>query len=166
MQEGRPPPRRVPWAGVDAGRRRNMQANKSKDTKPEVALRRMLHALGYRYRLHRSDLPGKPDVVFPARRKVVEVRGCFWHGHGCFPLGQIPKSRTDYWIPKIAATKLRDAANMERLRAAGWDVMEVWECRIRSDPAAVGRDMAAFLGPPRAGRSAGCPAPSAPCPAA
>lgn len=156
------------WPDVDAGRRRNMQANRGKHTKPELAVRRMLHALGYRYRLHRRDLPGRPDVVFPSRRKIVEVRGCFWHGHGCFPLGQMPRSRTDYWGPKIVGNKERDARNLAALRSAGWDVLEIWECKIRAAPDNVRRDLVEFLGPPglvRAEKSARNPRSSAPSPA-
>lgn len=84
------------FEGVSEGRRRNMQANRSKDTKPETTIRRLLHAEGYRFRIHRYDLPGRPDIVFPSRRVIIEVRGCFWHGHGC-RLGQLPGNRQDYW---------------------------------------------------------------------
>jgi DNA mismatch endonuclease Vsr len=135
------------FEGVTEGRRRNMQANKGKDTKPEMTVRQLLHRLGYRYRLHRRDLPGRPDLVFPSRRKVIEVRGCFWHGHGCFPLGQLPKSRTDYWGPKIAGNKARDARNMAALQAAGWDALEIWECRARAAPEEVAAEVMRFLGP-------------------
>ena len=124
-----------------------MLANKGKNTKPEMVVRRLLHRLGYRYRLHAKELPGKPDVVFSARRKVVLVAGCFWHGHGCFPLGQLPKSRTEYWTPKIAGNKARDARNMTALRADGWELLELWECRIRAAPDEVARELVAFLGP-------------------
>ncbi len=141
----------TPWADVAEGRRRNMQANRSKDTTPEMAVRKMLHAAGYRFRLHRRDLPGKPDVVFTGRHKIVEIRGCFWHGHGCTPLGLLPRTRTEYWLPKIAANRERDARTLAGLAAAGWDVMEVWECHLRADPAAVLAELKAFLGPVRAG---------------
>ncbi|MFG1342479.1 very short patch repair endonuclease [Xanthobacter autotrophicus] len=140
-------PSRPLFEGVSEGRSRNMQANRGKDTKPEMEVRRLLHALGYRYRLHRRDLPGKPDLVFPARRRVIEVRGCFWHGHGCHPLGQLPKSRTDYWAPKIARNKERDVRNIAALRDQGWDVLEVWECRIRTAREAVVMELVEFLGP-------------------
>jgi DNA mismatch endonuclease, patch repair protein len=132
-----------------------MQANRGKDTAPEMVVRRLLHVLGYRYRLHRRDLPGKPDVTFSARRKVIEIRGCFWHGHGCHPLGQLPRSRTDYWGPKIAATKARDQRNMTALRAQGWKVLEIWECRVRSVPNEIRNELVAFLGPVRAEMTAG-----------
>ena len=137
------------FENVSEGRRRNMQANKAKDTRPELTLRRMLHARGYRYRLHCKTLPGKPDIVFPARRAVVEVRGCFWHGHGCHPLGQMPKTRPEYWVPKITATKARDHQNTVALINLCWNVIEVWECEIRADPDKVLARLAHFLGPPR-----------------
>lgn len=154
--------KRPVFSDVSPGRRRNMQANRSKDTGPEMAVRQMLHAMGYRYRLHRRDLPGKPDIVFAARRKVVEIRGCYWHGHGCHPLGQLPRTRTEYWVPKIAATKARDARNMVSLRADGWEVLEVWECRVRAAPDEVRSGLESFLGSVRAGRSVARPRPSAP----
>lgn len=139
---------RPTFEGTTEGRRRNMVANRSTDTKPELVVRRMLHAAGYRFRIHRRDLPGKPDVVFPGRRAVVEVRGCFWHHHGCFPLGQMPRTRPEYWVPKLAANKARDARNLEALAAQGWRVMEVWECDVRADPDGILARLREFLGPP------------------
>lgn len=136
------------FEGVSEGRRRNMQANKATDTQPELILRRMLHSRGYRYRIHCKTLPGKPDIVFTSRRTVVEVRGCFWHGHGCHPLGQVPKTRPEYWVPKIAATKARDQKHTEALVSLGWHVMEVWECDIRADPDRVFERLVRSLGPP------------------
>lgn len=150
------------FEGVSEGRRRNMQANRSKDTKPETTIRRLLHAEGYRFRIHRYDLPGRPDIVFPTRRVIIEVRGCFWHGHGC-RLGQLPSNRQDYWRPKIAATKERDQRNMGALREAGWRVFEVWECEVRTDPTAVMDRLRGFLGPARlrsSVESSGLPDPS------
>jgi DNA mismatch endonuclease (patch repair protein) len=140
------------FEGVTAGRRRNMQANRGKNTKPEMTVRRMLHGMGYRFRLHIRALPGCPDVVFAARRRVVEIRGCFWHGHGCHPLGQIPKSRKDYWEPKIAGNKARDGRNLTSLNALGWKVLELWECEIRSRPDEIAGDLVSFLGPVRISR--------------
>lgn len=134
-----------------------MRANKGKDTKPELAVRRGLHALGYRFRLHRKGLPGRPDLAFPSRRAAIEVRGCYWHGHGC-RLGQPSKTRTGYWGPKIEANKARDARNVRAMEEAGWRVMEVWECELRRDPAAVLAAAQAFLGPPlRAARDDAAP---------
>ena len=101
-----------------------------KDTKPELMLRRALHAQGYRYRLHRRDLPGSPDLVFPARRKAIFVHGCFWHGHGC-RWGKAPKSRAEYWLPKIEANKARDNRVLTLLGDKGWQAMVVWQCELR-----------------------------------
>lgn len=107
-----------------------MQSVKTKDTGPELTVRRLLFAAGYRFRLHRRDLPGSPDIVLPGRRKVIFVHGCFWHGHGCSK-GHAPKSRGDYWLPKIATNQQRDRTNVERLRALGWSVLTVWQCELR-----------------------------------
>ncbi|MGD7193419.1 very short patch repair endonuclease [Ralstonia pseudosolanacearum] len=110
-------------------RRHLMQQVKGKDTKPEMIVRSLLHRLGYRFRLHRKDLPGTPDVVFPSRRLALFVHGCFWHGHGC-RIGQLPKSRLDYWGPKIAANRNRDACKEAALEEAGWRVAVVWQCEL------------------------------------
>jgi DNA mismatch endonuclease Vsr len=125
-----------PSTALNEGRRRNMQANRNKDTSPEMLVRRRLHRDGFRYRLHRRDLPGKPDITLPACNAVVEIRGCFWHGHGC-KLGQLPVRRTDYWTPKIKATHQRDAANAQALADQGWELLEIWECELRADPEGV-----------------------------
>ena len=138
-----------PWPDVAPGTRRAMKGNKAKDTGPEMAVRRLLHGLGYRYRLHCKGLPGKPDLVFKKRRKIVEVRGCYWHGHDC-KIGKPARSNTVYWVPKIARNRERDAANLEALRDAGWDVLEIWECNLRSQFTGVEADLKHFLGPPRA----------------
>ena len=123
-----------------------MQANRSKDTKPELAVRRILHAMGYRFRLHRRDLPGKPDIVFPGRRKIIEVRGCYWHGHGC-RIGKPARSNLNYWQPKIARNRERDSANLLKLESDGWGVLEMWECEVRAAKD-LETSLAAFLGPP------------------
>lgn len=112
-----------------AQRRRLMQSVRQKDTRPELAVRRLLHGLGYRYRLHRRDLPGSPDLVFPARRKVIFVHGCFWHAHDC-RYGRPPKSRREFWLPKLEQNKMRDAKKIEQLEVLGWDVLVVWGCEI------------------------------------
>lgn len=124
---------------------------KGKDTKPELRVRRLLHALGYRFRLHRRDLPGTPDLVFPGRRAVIFVHGCFWHRHpdpGCWR-ARLPKSRPEFWIPKLEANAARDAVNLAALAALGWRVLTIWECettpRGAQELAARAR---AFLGPP------------------
>ena len=101
-----------------------------KDTAPEMIVRRLLHGLGYRYRLHRRDLPGKPDIVFSGPRKAIFVHGCFWHAHGC-AIGRPPKSRPDYWLPKLDANRRRDAAVCAALKAQDWGVLTVWQCETR-----------------------------------
>lgn len=111
-------------------RSRIMASVGSKDTKPEMALRRALFALGYRYRLHSRHLPGRPDLVFPARKKAIFVHGCFWHGHGC-RWGRLPKSRLEYWEPKIEANKGRDARSLAGLATLGWSTLVVWQCELR-----------------------------------
>jgi DNA mismatch endonuclease (patch repair protein) len=114
-----------------------------KNTKPEMMLRRALHARGYRYRLHQRDLPGSPDLVFPARRKVILVHGCFWHGHEC-RWGKAPKSRAEYWLPKIKANKARDNRVLTLLCDKGWQAMVVWQCELRDLSSTVER-VVAFL---------------------
>lgn len=114
-----------------AQRRRIMQSVKSKDTAPEQVVRRLLHGKGYRYRLHLKTLAGSPDLVFPGRRKVIFVHGCFWHAHGCSK-GLPPKSRLDYWGPKFDANRERDARDVHALETAGWKVLIVWQCEMRA----------------------------------
>ena len=118
---------------TDPQRSRIMRAVKGKDTKPEMVVRRLVHSLGYRYRLHRRDLPGCPDLVFSPRRKVIFVHGCFWHGHDCKRGSRQPKTNPDYWRQKINRNRERDDAAQEALKAAGWDALTIWECEIR-DP--------------------------------
>lgn len=104
------------------------------DTGPEITVRRLAHSLGFRFRLHRRDLPGTPDIVFPRLKKVVLVHGCFWHHHqdpGCRN-AVLPKTRAEWWRAKLSANVARDARNMERLSAEGWDVLVLWECEVRS----------------------------------
>jgi DNA mismatch endonuclease (patch repair protein) len=106
----------------------NMARIRSTGMKPELAVRKLSFALGYRHRLHRNDLPGKPDLVYPGRKAVIFVHGCFWHQHeGCRD-GRIPLSRIDYWLPKLKRNLERDTAAAEALKNAGWRVMTVWEC--------------------------------------
>lgn len=111
-------------------RRLNMSRVRGRDTKPEMLIRRGLHARGLRFRLHRRDLPGRPDIVLPSRKVVVFVHGCFWHGHDC-PLFQMPATRPDFWREKIAANRLRDTASVEALSDLGWRIGIVWECTLR-----------------------------------
>ena len=127
-------------------RRHIMQSVGTKNTKPEVAVRQLLHGLGYRYRLHRADLPGTPDIVFPRRRKVLLVHGCFWHGHGCRK-GQLPKSRLEYWGAKIDRNKQRDEATIMALTQAGWSALVIWQCEI-ADLRSLTNRLVEFLGPP------------------
>lgn len=105
----------------------------SKDTQPELRVRRMAHALGYRFRLHRRDLPGTPDLVFPKFRIALFVHGCYWHRHEGCPKAYTPKSRVDFWQEKFAANVERDARTTEKLRAMGWTPVVIWECET-TDP--------------------------------
>jgi DNA mismatch endonuclease (patch repair protein) len=102
----------------------------TRNTGPELALRKSLHRLGWRYLTNVSTLPGRPDLVFPAFRKIVFVHGCFWHGHSC-RWGRLPQSRPEYWQPKIAANRTRDARVLRKLRRSGWSVLVVWQCQLR-----------------------------------
>jgi DNA mismatch endonuclease (patch repair protein) len=112
-------------------RGRMMRAIKGRDTVPELAVRRLAHKLGYRFRLHRKDLPGTPDLVFPSRRKVIFIHGCFWHSHGC-KLTRLPTSNLGYWVPKLNRNRVRDEKNLKTLTAEGWQHLVIWECEIRS----------------------------------
>lgn len=127
-----------------------MSLIRSKDTRPERQVRSFLHRLGYRFRLHRADLPGKPDIVLPGRRAVIFVHGCFWHGHrdpSC-KLARSPKSRTEYWGPKLERNAARDAAHRAALEQAGWKVLELWECQLRRNED-LEPTLRRFLGRPR-----------------
>ena len=128
----------------------NMRAIRSKDMKPEKAVRSLAHAMGYRFRLHRKDLPGKPDLVFPARRAVIFVHGCFWHQHPAPECkdSRSPKSNVDYWRPKLERNQARDAKNKADLEAEGWRVLVLWECQTK-DEAATRQLIKAFLDYPR-----------------
>jgi DNA mismatch endonuclease, patch repair protein len=116
-------------------RSENMRRIKSKNTSPELAVRSLLHVMGYRFRLHARELPGKPDIVFRRRKKAILVHGCFWHGHdaGCAD-SRRPKSNRRYWNPKITGNKERDARNLAVLRKEGWQVLVVWDCQIQDTP--------------------------------
>lgn len=118
---------------VDTQTRSRMMAGiRSKNTRPEMTVRQFLHGQGFRYRLHRRDLPGTPDLVLPKWHAVIFVHGCFWHGHDCRYF-RLPKTRTEFWAEKISGNKLRDAKNLEALRTAGWNVIVIHECEIRDD---------------------------------
>lgn len=124
-----------------------MRAVRSKDTAPELAVRRAAHALGLRFRLQRADLPGKPDLVFPARRIALFVHGCFWHGHACPRGARIPQTNRAYWLAKIGRNAARDKASAAALRKLGWTPRIVWECETR-DAAALSRRIARLVGRP------------------
>lgn len=112
-----------------------MRRVKGKDTTPEMTVRRALTGLGARYRLHRMDLPGSPDIVMPGRRLALFVHGCFWHGHDCPRGARVPKQNRDYWTAKVARNVARDARDREALAAAGWRVETLWECELKDAPA-------------------------------
>ncbi len=128
-------------------RSRNMARVKGRDTKPEIIVRRLLHGLGYRFRLHRKDLPGRPDIVLPRHRAIVFVHGCFWHGHpGCRRAAR-PSTCREFWDRKIDGNIARDARDTASLESAGWRVLVVWECRTR-DQEALGRRLKIFVSSP------------------
>src|ERR1039458_246842 len=107
-----------------------MSLIRCKDTKPEISIRQMVFALGHRYRLHVSDLPGKPDLVFSRLRKVIFVHGCFWHRHPRCPMARLPKSKLEFWLPKLSENRRRDQRVIRKLRSDGWKVLVVWECQL------------------------------------
>ena len=109
----------------------NMRAVKSRDTEPERIVRRLSHSMGYRFRLHGPGLPGKPDLIFPGRRKAIFVNGCFWHGHKCRRGSQKPKTNAAFWKTKITENVQRDMKQLKRLRKAGWCPLVVWECETK-----------------------------------
>ena len=121
-----------------------MRRIRAKNTVPEMIVRRLVHGLGFRYRLHVTALPGKPDLVFPRLSKIIEVRGCFWHQHKSCIDSHIPKSRIEYWRPKLQGNKRRDKQNEKKLIALGWNVCTVWECELK-DLNEVKRRVARFL---------------------
>lgn len=121
-----------------------MAAIRSKNTKPELFVRRLAHAMGYRYRLHRADLPGKPDLVFPGKRKVIFVHGCFWHHHGCRRASQIPKTNQSFWGAKLARNCARDVEHLKALKADGWGCLVLWQCEL-ARPKRVRLRIAKFL---------------------
>ncbi len=126
----------------------NMSRIRGKDTKPEMLVRRLLHAKGYRYRLHGSArggrLPGSPDLVFAGRRKVIFINGCFWHFHDCRAGRHAPKGNAEFWAAKRARTRERDAEQRLRLEGAGWQVLTVWECELK-DASVLEAHLDAFL---------------------
>ena len=132
---------------VEPRRSALMSRVRGKDTKPEMVVRRLLHRLGYRFRLHRRDLPGSPDIVLPGRRAVVFVHGCFWHHHPGCRMASTPKTRTKFWLGKFARNVERDADHAAALIRAGWVVNVVWECETRA-PEVLAARLRGALGPP------------------
>lgn len=129
-----------------AARSERMRRIHGKDTQPEMKIRRLVHGMGYRYRLHRGDLPGKPDLVFSSRRKIIFVHGCFWHRHpdvNC-KLARLPKSRLNFWQPKLESNRARDLENQKKLARDGWQVLVLWECELR-DVSGLGQRIRGFL---------------------
>ncbi|HWA43035.1 MAG TPA: DNA mismatch endonuclease Vsr [Hypericibacter adhaerens] len=117
---------------------------RQKGTSPELIVRRLAHGLGYRFRLHRKDLPGTPDIVFPGLHKVILVHGCFWHGHHGCRLATVPKTRTDFWVKKIETNRERDGRVRRQLKRELWSVLTIWECETR-DASRLKRRVANFL---------------------
>jgi len=133
---------------LSAQRSKLMSSIRSKDTRPEMTVRAMLRRLGYPgYRLHRRDLPGKPDIAFIGRKKAITVHGCFWHGHTCKAGIKKPKTNLDYWLPKIERTQHRDVAAFEQLEKIGWRVLVIWECELK-DASTVENSVQAFMRDP------------------
>ncbi|WP_262296844.1 very short patch repair endonuclease [Microvirga sesbaniae] len=124
----------------------HMSRIRSKNTRPEIAVRALAHSLGYRFRLHRRDLPGTPDLVFPSRRKVIFVHGCFWHGHEGCRCGRLPKTRTEFWQKKIEGNRHRDEQAIRTLSDAGWSSLVIWGCQTK-DRASLTEILSNFLGP-------------------
>ncbi|WP_332773756.1 very short patch repair endonuclease [Phenylobacterium sp.] len=123
-----------------------MRRVKGRNTTPELKVRKVLTALGARYRLNRKDLPGSPDIVLPGRGLAIFVHGCFWHGHDCARGSRVPKANRDYWVGKVARNRARDVAASEALAAKGWRVETIWECDLKDDAALRAR-LTALLGP-------------------
>ncbi len=121
-----------------------MRAVKGKDTTPEMRIRKLAHSMGYRYLLHGKDLPGKPDLVFVSRRKIIFVHGCFWHRHSCSRGGRSPATNSDYWDTKVGRNVERDKKNIRALRRGGWGVLVLWECWT-ADLDSIQKRLAAFL---------------------
>jgi DNA mismatch endonuclease (patch repair protein) len=124
-----------------------MRRVRDRDTNPEMVVRQMVHSMGYRYRLHSRKLPGCPDLVFPSRKKLIFVHGCFWHRHEGCGRCRMPSSRQDYWIAKLEGNKKRDLNNQKQLLASGWSVLVIWECEIK-DRERLSNRIREFLGAP------------------
>ncbi len=114
-------------------RSENMRRIRSRDTHPEMVVRRTAHRLGYRFRLHVKNLPGTPDIVFASKRRVIFVHGCFWHQHSKCREGRLPGSRLEYWVPKLARNVARDKEHVASLRRLGWKILTLWECQVTNE---------------------------------
>ncbi len=121
-----------------------MRAVRSRDTKPELLVRKIAHAIRPGYRLHRKDIPGNPDIAYVGRKQAIFVHGCFWHGHDCRRGARVPKTNREYWVGKVACNRQRDANTMAQLHAAGWRPLVLWECELKDDSRIVDR-LRAFL---------------------
>lgn len=134
-----------------------MRQVREKNTSPELKVRSLAHRLGFRFRLHRKDLPGKPDLVFPSRKKIIFVHGCFWHGHNCTRGCRVPKTNSEYWIEKIQRNMERDSKHQSILKVAGWDILVIWECEI-NNPEMIAEKIDGFLSGKKTAQQ-GTPAP-------
>lgn len=137
-----------PWPDVPEARRKVMSAIRGSDTKPELMVRKLLHRLGYRFRVNKRQFSARPDVLFTSRKRAIFVHGCFWHGHEACRSGRTPTTRSDYWTAKLAANKTRDARVVAELEAHGWHTLVLWECQL-SDDVTLRNSLIEFLGPPR-----------------
>jgi DNA mismatch endonuclease (patch repair protein) len=142
---GSPVQRKVIKATTDPQRSATMRAVKSKDTEPELKVRRFVHALGFRYRLHRKDLPGKPDLVFSKLKKVIFVHGCFWHGHDCCRGARVPKNNSEYWRCKVSRNQERHRRQIKALNHLGWQELIVWECHLKAEAQKTEGEIKRFL---------------------
>jgi DNA mismatch endonuclease (patch repair protein) len=131
-----------------SARSQNMSLIRSQNTRPEMVVRRAAHSLGYRFTLHDPTLPGTPDIVFGRRMKVIFVHGCFWHQHDGCKRSSIPKSRMDYWVPKLQRNKNKDQSAIAQLSTRGWEALVIWECELKDQKLLLKR-LSKFLGPPR-----------------
>lgn len=135
----------MPFDDIPMVVRRRMSRIRKTGSKPELRVRRIAHKLGYRFRVNRSDLPGTPDIVFPSRRKVIFVHGCFWHQHSGCRKATVPSVRQNYWLPKLQRTSERDAESLAALQVLGWECLVLWECEVTSSDAFASR-LLEFLG--------------------
>jgi DNA mismatch endonuclease, patch repair protein len=145
----RPSEDRLGWPGIPEATRRVMRGNRSKDTAPERLVRSLAHSMGYRFRTHAPGLPGTPDIAFTARRKAIWVHGCFWHRHDGCRFATTPRTRAEYWLPKLARNVARDAFNADAIREMGWQAIVIWECELKDDLDATRTALRNFLGPRR-----------------